>query len=57
MNILVNILPVCQVGDVERIYHKFEAKVKLLLMNAAESILLRAALKQGEINKTAADKS
>lgn len=49
MNILVNILPVCIFSL--KIYGKFEAKLKLQLMNAAVSIILRAAPKQEGIDR------
>lgn len=50
MNILVNILPL-SFFFFFRIYDKFEAKLKLQLMNAAESIILRAALRQERIER------
>lgn len=60
MNILANILPVCGFYLFWRICAKFEAKLKSELMNVAESITLRAALRQAGIDiscKTATDKN
>lgn len=52
MNILVNILPVClSFLFFFRIYGKFEGKLKLQLMNAAESIILRAEVRQEGIDR------